>query len=1141
MIPLTDQTSIRQEDATAIENVKKFFEEDDQDEAFYLSCYKWITSLQLDEELSLVYERLRDFRNNLLNDLSSPSLLPNCPIDEREVLERRMSFFISVIDSFLQGITDVQNHQVTDEVRNFLQILRDTSYIYQPLNKFVRMICYLMTDFNTMEQLFPEIVNTLRRIDIRLSKRNPFRFLWIGLIEQYVRRIFEHPEKLTDRQTLEEMIQALALQLNLSAGNGGGLIDNVLNRSTLFRLSSKMDVDPSRLLEEALYNLVRNEQLSYMDYPVVSDDAIRTASYISFQATHQLSDGLPTARFESGNALLQIKDNQITIMTSDASGKSNSFLPINSLGLWHNMTVKLSEKPDASLRTRSNSIGYYKRLWRFIYQSLFDEHPKVVTRQKLMPDYEVGIIVKRQIPGTLTFECEVVDEGYEGYTGTLDALNDIVSYHPGFINVDTFRTDGKPMVLPAITTIDEEGHYVFKMKPLICEFMDQYRIDHYNYNSRVYCRLNTALTTVGRVPAISKEGLSVSVGVDNKEDLALLKSGKIVECYNPQQGPNNYMNVTYLSDTDGMRFTVEQAFHNLMDLYRDDELYTVKEEDTDTDETIDRDHVFELMYIIEAYAGTEENYIKAYNYINICKVLARMLNSGKEKFYDKQLMLIELLSDFDANNKFTSDNLQLLNKEAETFVNVSDVLYERFRELQVVSWLETTEHNEELFRLSADRGNENLRQLASLVMSYNFIKPEGLMKEASEILNKIRGLLNLKREGTDKKYYGREDNNTEFKTSVVYPEFNMHPDIQLQTKKILSEICAFLNRDGGTLYLGVNNQGYERGLEEDLKFIMFKNSKDRYEDYIINQVVMHLSKEAGHYVQTSWDKDKKVKTEVLEIHVSPCPNPVSLDGVYYERLCKTCQRVSDDYLPTFLENRRKWAAEHNLATADEARQELVHNLQASADDKAANRTIVSKEEKIETSAFRNNVLHNWEDGYEEGIAYLCFIGDDSYEMLDRDSEVDDCRLELIIHDNERDGWLIMQYANGATAKVPVEELLERSWYRVFKRYNGSKLLFASIAVRDDVVVTGLIDGKDNRRLRLDELSQFEECSMQDEGSLPIDVEHLGVHISEVVPKSILPDWATYNAKRTELGRPIKTQKGEKIMDILLKAREQQGF
>ncbi|MFW5549872.1 MAG: hypothetical protein ACOCNY_06125, partial [Prevotella sp.] len=124
MIPLTDQTSIRQEDATAIENVKKFFEEDDQDEAFYLSCYKWITSLQLDEELSLVYERLRDFRNNLLNDLSSPSLLPNCPIDKREVLERRMSFFISVIDSFLQGITDVQNHQVTDEVRNFLQILR---------------------------------------------------------------------------------------------------------------------------------------------------------------------------------------------------------------------------------------------------------------------------------------------------------------------------------------------------------------------------------------------------------------------------------------------------------------------------------------------------------------------------------------------------------------------------------------------------------------------------------------------------------------------------------------------------------------------------------------------------------------------------------------------------------------------------------------------------------------------------------------------------------------------------------------------------------------------------------------------------------------------------------------------------------
>ena len=135
----------------------------------------------------------------------------------------------------------------------------------------------------------------------------------------------------------------------------------------------------------------------------------------------------------------------------------------------------------------------------------------------------------------------------------------------------------------------------------------------------------------------------------------------------------------------------------------------------------------------------------------------------------------------------------------------------------------------------------------------------------------------------------------------------------------------------------------------------------------------------------------------------------------------------------------------------------------------------------------------------------------------------------------------MQYADGSTAKVPVEELLERSPFRLFKRYNGSKLLFASIAGQDDVVVTGLVDGKDNKRLRLDELGQFEECSMQDEGTLPIDVEHFGVHISEVVPKDQLPDWATYNAKRTELGRPIKTQKGEAIMNLLLDAREQQTF
>lgn len=1117
---------------------KLFFEKDNSDDLFEATSYHWLASLKLKEDISLASDQLRCLREKIYNDLSSPNLLPYSSYGKRETLERRMSQLLSLIDDFMSGLEDIKNGQVEENVKKTLQCLSTTSYVYKPEEKFTKMLCYIKMDFNTMDPLIPEIVNTLRKIDINLSKRKPFGNLWIGIIEQYIRKIYPHPERLTERRTIEEMIQALALQLNIADKNNSLLIDNVLNRSTLFRIASKMDVDPTKLLEESLYNLIRNNPQAYMSYSVVSDDAIRTASFIAYQADHLLADTPQTAKFEAGTAILQIKNDQITIMDQEAENKSNAFLPLNALNLWHNMTVRLSEKPDAALRQKSNSISYYKSLWLFIYQSLFTNKKKrIEVKKTLMPEEVVGIIVKKQIEGTLTFECEVVDAGYEGITGTLDARNDIVNYHPGFINVDTFRTDGQPMVLPAIATLDEEGRYVFKMKAMVNDFMNQHRINHYDYRSRVICRLNSATAGMPRVPAISIDGLSVSVGVTDRKDLGLLSSGKIVECGNPEQGPNCYMNVTYLADRPDKHFSVEQAFHNLMDLYRDEELYMGKEErkKAQVRETMKESHVYELMYIIENYASTEENYIKAYNYINVCKVLARMLGTDQERFYEKRLMLIELLSDFDANNKFTAENLRLLENIAAEFVNIGDALYERFRELQVVSWIETTEHNDELYQLSNSRDNENLRQLAALVMSYNFIKPAGLMKEASEILNKIRELLNLKREETDKKFYGKEDYMTEFKTSVVYPEKSMYPDIELQTKKILSEICAFLNREGGTLYLGVNDQGYERGLKEDLSFVWFKGNKDHYEDYIINQVVMQLSKEAGHYVQTEWDKDPTVKTEVLKICVHPCPNPISLDGIYYERLCKTCQRVSEDYLPTFLENRKKWAAHHKMATTEEAKQELGKNIQAIIEAEKAQPKVMAEDEKIATSPFRNNILHNWEEGYEEGIAYLCFVGEDSYEILDRDCDINDCRLELIIHEEDRDGWLVMMYANGATAKVPVEELLERTPYRKFKRYRGKKLIFAGIAKEDDVVVTGFVDARGNKRLRLDDLSLFEEGKMQDEGIKPSDVENYGVHYADVAPKGIFPDWVVYNTKRTELGIPINTPKGEEMMNILLEA------
>lgn len=110
----------------------------------------------------------------------------------------------------------------------------------------------------------------------------------------------------------------------------------------------------------------------------------------------------------------------------------------------------------------------------------------------------------------------------------------------------------------------------------------------------------------------------------------------------------------------------------------------------------------------------------------------------------------------------------------------------------------------------------------------------------------------------------------------------MRVDVQAQTVKIMQEICAFLNAEGGHLYLGVSDIGYEMGLEEDLKNPLFKGSRDKYEVYVNNQIIYYLGQEGAHYIHTHFDTD--ISNAVLIIDIEPCPTPKAVGNVYYERM-----------------------------------------------------------------------------------------------------------------------------------------------------------------------------------------------------------------------------------------------------------------
>ena len=364
----------------------------------------------------------------------------------------------------------------------------------------------------------------------------------------------------------------------------------------------------------------------------------------------------------------------------------------------------------------------------------------------------------------------------------------------------------------------------------------------------------------------------------------------------------------------------------------------------------------------------------------------------------------------------------------------------------------------------------------------------------------------------------------------------MKVDVEAQTVKIMQEICAFLNAEGGHLYLGVSDIGYEMGVEEDLKNPLFKGSRDKYEVYVNNKIVYYLGQEGAHYVHTHFDDE--VSNAVLIIDIEPCPTPKAVGTIYYERMGTSARKVNDNYKDKFLALRKQWAEEHvpRLVQTQEEIQASSQTTAAAANETIAEEKVTTKfvetapvTDFIQTSRLRNNALHDYEEGYRPLTAVICLMGTDEYKVLD-DDDWQDYRLKLGVHEDEEEGWLIMVYESGRVCKVSIEELLQRERGRVFKRYAGEQLIYATIATDADSVCVGFIDGKGNRYVRFDDVVEFEHTKMQAEGTLPMDVPNSGVHYVEVLPISQVP--ILRNINRKTIGCILKTIEGKRCMKVL---------
>ena len=131
-------------------------------------------------------------------------------------------------------------------------------------------------------------------------------------------------------------------------------------------------------------------------------------------------------------------------------------------------------------------------------------------------------------------------------------------------------------------------------------------------------------------------------------------------------------------------------------------------------------------------------------------------------------------------------------------------------------------------------------------------------------------------------YLGVESGTLEFKTSIVFPpNNNMQPDEYTQNVNVMKGICAFLNSTtGGTLYLGVNDQGYVVGVENDMRQLKTQTI-DAYMRYVQDIAKKHFGIDALPYLRI----ESLYGDTVVAIHVEPHPyRLVELNGTAYLRV-----------------------------------------------------------------------------------------------------------------------------------------------------------------------------------------------------------------------------------------------------------------
>lgn len=490
--------------------------------------------------------------------------------------------------------------------------------------------------------------------------------------------------------------------------------------------------------------------------------------------------------------------------------------------------------------------------------------------------------------------------------------------------------------------------------------------------------------------------------------------------------------------------------------------------------------VKELIWVVESYVNIENDIYKRVEFLFLLKLLNSLIKSAKSYFFEEHIKFLvaiekffllkndEKLNDYNPFDEKTVANFNSLNSLSKIY----DILY----------LFNNKEEKDNLVLLSQTETDVKIKTFSELVLSYNILASYCNNNEILSLHKKVlvqyikneqisgfNKILDVENENIIENNnescelitnLGRESKKREFKTSFIYAAGDIVINLEKQSFVILKTIAGFLNGDGGSLFIGVDDSGDISGLSSDYHYFQKNGNSDFYERFIRKYIVKYFNKDVNSQLDFVFRSSGTL--EYLEIIIPEYESAVALNDEFYQRQGNETRVLKGNDLILFFQRKLnfKTRAIRDLTSNNNDLFDVSEFKEIDDKDNSCNN--VEKIDFYEDQRKENtdNVVHK-EKFETKPLAYLFFFDDSSY-LISRDRKiVRKYKYIFPILPQHKKGYLIQAYDNGCINKIAIRTLLDKSYGTIYK--NGfsqvGNLIKLKILAEDSLII--LKTTKDN--------------------------------------------------------------------------------